>query len=125
MGISKLFRLIVLTMLQVMGGTTGILTEVAEDLEYDKNTNRPTGKSNGTKYSVACPARQYMTINVKVPSGPIITKEELEAATEPIYITFEGFEGRFYNIDNNIGLSCRADKAAIVADKKQTQKVSG
>ncbi len=125
MNITKLFKQIGLTMPQVMGSTTGILTEVVDDLEYDRTTNRPTGKSNGTKYSVACPARQYMTITVKVPGEPVVTQEMIEAAADPILITFDGFEGKFYKVGENIGLTCRAEKAAIVADKKQLQKGGG
>lgn len=103
-------------MAQVCGEEKAILISISEDKEYDSN-NKPTGKIIGTKYSVVCPKRQYATVTVKVPDlVPVITQEALDGADNPVWITFDGFSGRLYQMNGDIGITCRAEKAILVKD---------
>lgn len=118
-----ILKTIILTMIQTFGDCKAILAAVSDDMEY--KDHKSTGNRLGTRYSIVCPNRQYMAFTVKVPGEPIVTQEQLDSATEPVWVTFEGFQGTFYVIEGNVGISCKADKAAIVAEKKPAQKVSG
>lgn len=115
----KIFlKFLVATMIQLFGDEKAILTAVSEDREYDKSNN-PTDKVLGTKYTVACPKRQYKTLTVKVPElVPVITQEALDNAEAPIWITFEGLAGRIYQMDGKLGITCKADKAVLVTGTK-------
>lgn len=113
-----ILKMLVVTMVQLFGDEKVILTAVGEDREYDKNNNA-TDKVLGTKYTVACPKRQYETVAVKVPNSvPIITQEALDNAEGPVWITFEGFAGRIYQMDGKVGVTCKADKAVLVTGAK-------
>ena len=114
--ISLLLKILVLTMAQVLGDTKAILVSVSDDVEYGDD-NKPTGKVLGVKYGVVCPAVRYMPLTVKVPAlAPIITQEQIDAATDPIWITFDGFVGRLYQMRGELGITCKADKATLVRD---------
>ena len=114
--ISMLLRVLVLTMVQVLGDTKAILVSVSDDVEYGED-NKPTGKVLGVKYGIVCPAVRYMPLTVKVPSlAPIITQEQIDAATDPVWITFDQFAGRLYLMRGELGITCKADKAILVRD---------
>ena len=114
--ISMLLRVLVLTMVQVLGDTKAILVSVSDDVEYGED-NKPTGKVLGVKYGGVCPAVRYMPLTVKVPAlAPIITQEQIDAATDPIWITFDQFVGRLYLMRGELGITCKADKAILVRD---------
>lgn len=114
--ISLLLKALVLTMVQVLGDTKAILVSVSDDVEYGEN-NKPTGKVLGVKYGVVCPAVRYMPLTVKVPTlAPIITQDQIDAATDPIWITFDGFVGRLYLMRGELGITCKADKTTLVRD---------
>ena len=109
--ISLLLKVLVLTMVQVLGDTKAILVSVSDDVEYGED-NKPTGKVLGVKYGIVCPAVRYMPLTVKVPAlAPIVTQEQIDAATDPIWITFDGFTGRLYQMRGELGITCKADKA--------------
>ena len=108
-----ILKAIILTMAQAFGDSKAILAAVADDVEYGKD-HRPTGNVLGTKYSIVCPNRQYMAFTVKVPGKPVVTQEQLDAATEPVWVTFEGFQGTFYVMEGVVGISCKAEKAVLV-----------
>lgn len=115
--ISDLFKALVLTMIQVLGDDKAILVGVGDDMEYVND--KATGKRLGTKYTVVCPKAMYATVTVKVPDAvPIATQEALAVAATtdtPMWVTFEGFKGRLYAMRGEVGLTCRADKAVVVA----------
>ena len=114
--LSMLLRVLTLTMVQVLGDTKAILISSSDDVEYGED-NRPTGRVLGVKYGIVCPAVRYMPLTVKVPAlAPIITQEQIDAATEPIWITFDGFVGRLYQMRGELGITCKADKAILVRD---------
>lgn len=114
--LSMLLRILVLTMVQVLGDTKAILVSVSDDVEYGED-NKPTGKVLGVKYGIVCPAVRYMPLTVKVPAlAPIITQEQIDAATDPIWITFDQFVGRLYLMRGELGITCKADKAILVRD---------
>ena len=112
--ISTLFKAIALSMIQVMGDNKAILVSVADDLEYGDD-NKPTGKVLGTKYEVICSKMKYIPLTVKVSTlPPIISQEQIDTATDPIWITFDGFAAHFYEMRGEIGISCKATKATLV-----------
>lgn len=114
--LSKLLRVLTLAMVQVLGDTKAILVSVSDDVEYGEDS-KPTGKVLGVKYGVVCPAVRYMPLTVKVPTlAPIITQEQIDATAEPIWITFDGFIGRLYQMRGELGITCKADKAILVRD---------
>ena len=76
--ISLLLKVLVLTMVQVLGDTKAILVSVSDDVEYGED-NKPTGKVLGVKYGIVCPAVRYMPLTVKVPAlAPIVTQEQID-----------------------------------------------
>ena len=121
---ADILRGIQVTLPMIAGSEKVILTMVSDNKLYGKD-GKPTGEVDGKKYHVVCPKKQYFPIIIKVPSidTPIITQEELEASPDPVWITFDNFIGSFYLMDGDIGLSCSASKAVIIAEKKPAQKV--
>lgn len=113
-------KLLVLTMVQVFGDTKAILIATSDDVEYVDG--KSTGRVRGTKYDVVCPAMRYMGVTVKVPLPAVISQEQIDSAASTgtqIWITFEGFKGRLYIMDGNLGLSCKADSASVVQTGKE------
>ena len=105
-----------LTMSQVLGSDCAILTDVSADMEHVDG--KATGKQFGTKYTVVCPGAKYFEVVVKVPDMvPVITQEALDTAANPVFITFEGFVGHIYAVNDNMGVTCRADKAVLVSGR--------
>lgn len=116
--VSVVMKRLTLTMDQLFAANKVILTAVGKDREYDQD-NHPTDKVLGSKYTIVCPELQYISFNVKVPnSDPIITQDELDQAGGPIWITFENFVGRFYQMRGETGITCKADKAVLVTGTK-------
>lgn len=75
--------------------------------------NQVTDKIGGYYYECVAPKNKYEKIVVKVPNHPpVIDNNDIEEQT---FITFEGFEARFFR-DRNGGyqISCKAEKAYIV-----------
>ena len=106
-----------LTMPQVLGADSAILTDVSADMEYIDG--KATGKQHGIKYTVVCPGAKYLEIVVKVPDMvPVITQEVLDSSKEPVLVTFEGFVGHIYAVNENMGLTCRADRAILLSKSK-------
>ena len=119
--IQKFIKLLVLTMIQVFGDNKAIVVSVASDAEYDTD-GKATGRVNGMKYEVVCPKMKYLSLVVKVPVlTPVITQEQIDASPEPIWITFDGFTARLYQMRGELGLTCKASKAIIVTDDSKTK----
>ena len=98
---------------QVLGDNKVILVGVSPAYEYVDN--KITDKVVGTNYTVVCPKKAYERYKVKVPDvTPILTVEDIRSCEEPIYVTFEGFQGTCYGGDN-LKLSCRAQKMCIIS----------
>lgn len=115
--ISQFLRVLILSMVQVLGDTKAILVAVSDDIEYV--AGKATDKVIGTKYEVVCPSMKYMTATIKVPSSAIIRQDQIDAAASAgtqIWVTFEGFAGRLYQMNGELGVSCKAEKATIVSD---------
>lgn len=109
-------KLLVLTMVQVLGDESAILVGASDDVEYG-DAGKPTGRILGAKYSVIADGMKYMPVTVKVPGAvPVITQEEIDAAGGPVRVTFEGFAGRLYLMRGELGLTCKAEKAMIVKE---------
>lgn len=122
--ISLFLKLLVLTMVQVLGDDKAILASATDDMEYIDN--KPTGKRLGSKYTVVCPKLQYMSVTVKVPdTAPVVTQEALDSAETPVWVTFEEFRGRLYAIRDEVGLTCRADKIIVVSPAPAKAKERG
>lgn len=114
-----LLKVLTLTMVQVLGDTKAILVSISDDVEYGDD-NKPTGKVLGVKYGIVCPAIRYMPLTVKVPAlAPIITQEQIDATSDPIWISFEGFVGRLYQMRGELGLTCKATKAILALETKE------
>lgn len=91
-----------------------ILTEVGDAMEYVDG--KSTGKRLGSRYACVAPANKYNGFTVKVEDiAPAITQEELDKATEPVMVTFEGFEAHFYRASTSgeYLLTAKAQKIVI------------
>ncbi len=98
---------------QVLGENKVILVDASPVYEYVDGNK--TNKVVGTKYTVACPKRNYEHCKVKVPDmTPILTTEDIHSCEDPIYVTFEGFQGTIYGRDI-LQLSCKAQKMCIIS----------
>ena len=82
---------------------------------------KATDKIIGTTYLCLAEKNGFEKINVKTTEmTPIVDQASLDLSDETVYLTFEGFEGKFwYNSRiSDYSLSCKADKAKIVTKKQ-------
>ncbi|MDO4269803.1 MAG: hypothetical protein Q4C72_02665 [Eubacteriales bacterium] len=112
-----IIKFIVLTFLQIAGDSKALLAAVEDDNEFVDG--KATGKRLGTKYTCVAMKNQGYRFVVKIPgAAPIITQDELAASEVPVWVSFEGFQGRFYRLRGQIeyGLTCKAEKAVLVQE---------
>lgn len=67
----------------------------------------------GYIYEVLLESNGFNKINIKVEDlTPLLTAEQLSETKEPVYITCQGFESKFYLSDKtkNYELTCKANK---------------
>ena len=98
---------------QVLGENKVILVDINPAYEFADGIK--TDKDVGTYYTVVCPKRNYERYKVKVPDiTPILTVEDILSCEEPIFVTFENFQGTSYGKDI-LKLSCRAQKMCLIS----------
>ena len=89
-----------------------LLTGVKEDYRYENNKRV---EQIGTRYEVVLPQNKYQQINVKTTHfSPIVSNEEITAAGGAIPVRLKNFSASIYRIDNNYGVTCKADDVEIV-----------
>ena len=106
---------IVLTDVQTLGANKAILTDVKPVYNY-VNGER-TDVVIATAYIVACPKKAYEKVTVKVPgTKAVLSTEEVAMCDEAIWVSFEGFEGKFYtdSLTKEVKVSAKAQKVNIV-----------
>ena len=87
---------------------------------FEYQDGKVTDRQIGTSYVLLLEKVNFDKISVKTNDMiPVVTNEQIEASADPIYVTFEGFFGKFYfsNQTKNWELSCKADKAILVKQK--------
>ena len=112
-----IIKMIIVTLMQIAGDSKALLAAVEDDNEFVDG--KATGKRLGTKYTCVALKNQGYRFVVKIPgAAPVITQDELSASDAPVWITFEGFQGRFYRLRGqaDYGLTCKADKAMLVPE---------
>jgi hypothetical protein len=83
---------------------------------YEYQDGKLTDKKIGVTYVLLLEKQNFEKLTVKCNDiNPIMTQEELDKASEPLYIGFVGFVGGFYysNRTNTWEITCKADKAVI------------
>jgi len=80
---------------------------------YAYVNQQKTDKVEGYTYVCCCPKQKYERIMVKIESSqPIIENDKIVADT---YVSFDGFNGRFYRDRNGVyQLSCKAEAVHLV-----------
>jgi spore germination protein GerM len=109
-----------LTQLEGVANDTKVrLIKAKENFEYKDGTR--TTNQLGFTYICLCENNDFEKVSIKVETDnkPVITNEELEKITTPVYINFEGFTGKFWfsSKTSTWELSCKAEKAILVKTK--------
>lgn len=102
------------TIEQVAGIDTVLVTKVREVYKYDDANNR-TNILEGFRYTVVAPAKKYVEFTIKT-SKAFITAEQLAAAKDGILkVKVKGFVGRFYPTrDKEYGFTSTAEGLEVV-----------
>jgi len=103
---------------QCVAGDIGgvIVTGVSKSFEFDSNGKR-TSKQNGIIYNAVSKFLGYEPLKIRVFSAakPVITQEEIDSSKDPIFITCQGFVGKFYRDASGIyQLSCTAESVSLL-----------
>lgn len=86
---------LIISLETVAGSKKVILVNTAESKVY--KDGKVTEEIDGYRYEVVALDNKYEKFQVKVEgTNPIVTQEAIDASDKPIYVTFDGFEGRFY-----------------------------
>lgn len=103
------------TIEQVAGSDTVIVTEVREVFKYDDAGNR-TNTLDGFRHSVVAPSKKYADFTIKTQKA-FITSEQLAAAKDGVVrVKVKGFVGRFYRTRNNeYAFTSTAESLEVVA----------
>lgn len=85
-----------LSLLAVAGSEVVYLMEIGDWKEYVEG--KPTGKTLGTRYTVACPKQDFEKFTVKIRNHPIMSNNELKElkANGQVQVTFTDFEAHVY-----------------------------
>lgn len=107
-----------LTIEQVAGSDTVLVTEVREVKKYDAAGNR-TDTPDGFRYTAVAPAKKYAEFPIKT-SKAFVTPEQLAAAKDGVVkVRVKGFVGRFYRVrkdkDVDYAFTSTAESLEVVA----------
>jgi hypothetical protein len=86
---------------------------------YDYQDGKLTDKKIGVTYTLLAEKSGFEKFTCKCSElKPLATQEQLDAS-EPVYVSFEGFVGKFWfsNRTKTWEISCKADKAILVKSK--------
>lgn len=106
---------ITLTLEQVLHDSKAILTGVRTVNKYVNGEK--TDVIDAIAYDVVCPSNKYEKVTVKVPgTKAVLSSEEVDMCEEAIWVSFEGFEGKFYtdSLTKEVKVSAKAQKVNIV-----------
>lgn len=108
-----------LKMEQVFGGNSAILIGQAPLKEY--KDGKSTDNVIGMRFSVACFKNCFDTVTVKVEGAKALnfTDDEIAeacATLNPMFVTFDGFQGKPYSSNSGgIALTCSAKTIRVIS----------
>ncbi len=109
---------ITLNQMSAFGGKTAILTGQEPMREY--KDGKATGNTVGMTFSVVAHGTNFTAYSVKVEGAKPLNFSDEEiaeacASLNPIFVTFEGFKGKVYSINNDTNASCTAKSVKVVS----------
>ncbi|MCR5432369.1 MAG: hypothetical protein K6E95_07410 [Lachnospiraceae bacterium] len=111
---------IALNIEQIFGGNSAVISRITPAKKYIDG--KPTEEIEAYKVeAIAIANRTYDRVCVKVSQRPELSQDQIDAAVDPIQISFEGFEARIYKNfrTNTYELTCKAKSLQVIGNKKQ------